>query len=117
MIEPKLEAYPDDIRTRSLLACFYGLLGERASFLAEEERVVSSGFNAGDFYILAAVAAKLGETDRAVELLRHTVWLGGISPLWERPFELAGVSLPASEALDEFHREYEALERRLRETY
>ena len=117
MLEPKLEAYPDDMRTRLSLACFYRLLGERASFLAVEERLVSSGFKSGAFYFLAAVRAKLGDTDAAVELLRHTVRLGRISPRWERPFELASVSLPASEAMDEFRREYQTLERRLRELY
>ena len=116
-LEPKLEAYPDNTRMRSYLASFYGLLGERASFLAEEERAVSSNVNSFALYELAAVRAKLGETDRAIELLRRTVRQGRILPFWERSFELASVSLPASEALDEFRREYETLERRLRETY
>jgi len=61
-------------------------LGERASFLAEDERAVSSNLNSDALYDLAAVRAKLGETDRAIELY-------------------------------EFRREYETLERRLRETY
>ncbi len=85
--------------------------------MAEDERAVSSGVQSAALYDLAAVAAKLGDTDRAVELLRHTVRLGGILPLWERSFEIVGVSFAASDALGEFRREYESLERRLRETY
>ena len=101
-----------------VLASLYGLLGDRASFLAEEKRAFATvGFHGGENYILAAVHAKLGDMEGAVELLRAMVRHGEISLLWRRDFEMASVPLPNSEAFQDFLKEYEALEQRLRETY
>ena len=117
LLKPKLEAYPDTIKMRVFLACFYGLLGERDSFLTEEERALSANVNSWELNYLAAVRAKLGETERAIELLRRIVQEGRIHPYWERAFEVASVPAPKSEAFDQFLEEYETQERRLREMY
>ena len=71
----------------------------------------------GENQTVAHVHAKLGEPDRAVELLRRMVKHGHLSALWERDFDPASVPLPESEAFDEFLKEYEALEQRLRGMY
>ena len=55
-------------------AGFHGLLGNDASFRAEEERGLSSG--ASILNTLATVHAKRGDTERAVELLRISLRKG-----------------------------------------
>ncbi len=116
-VTAKLEAYPDNAGMRLLLACFYGLLGEQASSLAEEERALASNVSGYAWYYLAAVRARLGDTERAIELLRRVVRRGRIEPLWE-PFLRRAFAPPMrSEAFDQFVKEYEAEAQRLREKY
>ena len=117
LVQPTLETYPDNNQFRLFLACFHGLLGEHASFLAEEERILEKGDFDFELYGLAAVHAKLGETERAVELLRNIMRQGSINPAWKSYFEIASVFPLESEAFRSFVEEYEAEERRLRETY
>ena len=68
-------------------------------------------------FLLAAVHARLGEPEQAVELLRRSVRDGRVNPYWRRSFEIASPTFLESEALDPFLEEYEAEERRLREKY
>ena len=113
----KLEAYPDNPGIRLFLACFYGLLGEQDSSLAEEERALASNVSVWSLYYLAAVRARLGDTERAIELLRRVVRRGRIEPWWESFLRLAFAPPMESEAFDEFVREYEREAERLRELY
>jgi tetratricopeptide (TPR) repeat protein len=118
LVKPRLEAHPDNMRLRLFLASFYGLLGERAAMLAEEERALEAAdFSSWEVHSLAAVHARRGDTERAVELLRRGLRQGLVYPSWEFSLRQAGVPLPESEAFDQFLREFEAEKRRLRETY
>ena len=118
LIKPNVEAYPDNFRSRLMLARLYGYLGDRASLIAEEERAFATdGFHDGANFYVADAHAKLGEPDRAVELLRRMVKHGKLDQLWERRFDFASIPIPESEAFDEFLKEYDALEQRLRDTY
>ena len=74
-------------------------------------------FNAWDTYYLAASLARVGEPERAVELLRGTVRMGRISPHWKLAFDVAAVPPLESESFARFLEEYETLEKRLRELY
>ena len=117
LTKPKVELYPDNQRMRLLLACFYGLLGERASMLAEEQGALENA-DVSDWTLLelAAVHAGLGETERTFELLRRSLRLGLVLPYWRRFLQLAAPNLE-SEALEAFVLEYEAEEQRLRKLY
>jgi len=118
MVKPRREAHPDNVRMRLLLASFYGLLGERASMLAEEKRgLQTADFSPPQVHVLAAVHAKRGDTERAVELLRRSLRQGLVDPTWEIYRRQAGAPLPKSEGFDQFLREFEAEERRLRAMY
>ena len=88
----KLGANPDMVKMRLFLACFYGLVGERALFLAEEERALSADLNAWELHYLAGVHAVLGETERAAELLLSTVRRGRLHTQWKLLFDLASLS-------------------------
>ena len=66
---------------------------------------------------LAAVHARLGEMEKAIELLRGVVREGRIQPSWKAFLRLAFAPPPKSEAFEELVREYEAEARRLRELY
>ena len=117
LLEPKLEAYPDNIRMRLYLAGFYGLLGEQ-SFSIEEERALSANIIPWGYEHLAAVHAKRGETERAIDLLRAALQQGLIHPQWKNDLWVI-TSAPSieSEAFAEFLAEFEAEEQRLRELY
>jgi serine/threonine protein kinase/tetratricopeptide (TPR) repeat protein len=117
ILEPRLKTAPDDPHTATYLACFYGLLGERSSFLAQERVVVASGYSFDGFWDLAAVEVRIGRADRAVELMRDAVRKGSLAPRWKRTFDIAAVPVPATEAMDAFRREYDSLDRRLRDRY
>ncbi len=119
VVKPKLEAFPDNVRLRLLSASFYGLLGERGSMLAEEERALNAADSSPwDIHHLAAVRAKMGDTERAIELLRLSLRRGLVLRSWERFFQMAGVPLPVeSEVFLKFVKDFEAEERRLVETY
>lgn len=117
ILEPTLDAFPDDARTATYLACYYGLLGEHSSFLAQERVVIAGGPHFDAFWDLVAIEARIGRADRAVELMRDAVRRGSLSPRWPLTFQIASVPIPSSEAMDAFRREYESLDRRLRELY
>jgi tetratricopeptide (TPR) repeat protein len=117
ILEPKVEAYPGDARAAAYLACFYGLLGERSSFLAQEKAVADADFPVEPISDLAAVELRIGRPDRAVEQMRTAVQNGALNPRWRHAFEVTSVALPESRAADAFRREYESLDRRLRELY
>jgi serine/threonine protein kinase/TolB-like protein/tetratricopeptide (TPR) repeat protein len=117
LLAPRLKASPDDPHTATYLACFYGLLGERSPFLALKRTLVATGYSFDGFWDLAAVEARVDGTERAVELMRAAVRKGTFSPRWERSFDIAAISLPASEAMDAFRQECEADDRRLRDLY
>ena len=116
LVEPKLEAYPDHLHMRLYLAELYALLGKRGSFSREDQLALETlhGFW---LYLRPAVHARLGETERAAELLLRTVRQGVITPFWKRMLEVASAPPLESEVFDQFLREYEAEERRLREMY
>ena len=115
LLTPRLEAYPDNVKMRLFLACFYGVLGEKAAFSAEEKRALSTKLNPWEFYYLAAVLAKLGETERSSEILLRTVQQGRIGPDFEWFFEtIASVPAPRSDALNEL---LKTEKRRLRDMY
>ena len=114
MVAPALEAYPDNVHLRLLLASFYGLLGDEAAFNAHEERALSADLNTWTFEFVVAVHARRGETERAVEILRQMV-RGGLTP--GGYLQLAFIPSLESEAYDAFLEEREALRESLRERY
>ena len=102
---------------RSSLASFYGLVGERDSFLAESQRALeSTDINPWALQRLATVHAKLGESERAVELLRRMLRSGRVEGHWRVLLRMAGVS-PDSPPYDQFREEYEVEHQRLLEMY
>ena len=112
-----LDDYPDHVGMRLFLASFLGLVGERDSFLVEEERALEiADVNPFELPALAAVHAKLGESERAVELLRRSLRSGRIDKLALAALEIAGVRLD-SPPYDQFLKEYEAEVQRLGELY
>ena len=117
LVEAELEAHPDHALLRFVLASFYSLRGERESALAEEKQALTGNVNGIGLVMLAAVRAKLGETDRAAELLRRALRQGGLPHVWKVLFEAASVPPPRSADFDQFVEEYEAEEQRLRELY
>ncbi len=85
------------------------------SLVAHEERALAStGVTPWVIHHLAAVRAKLGDTERALELLHQSLRQGLNYTTWKYFLEMASVPLPA---FDEFRREYETEVQRLRETY
>jgi len=81
-----------------LLASFYGYLGERATLSTETERALDSGdFFGWELTFLAVAHARLGETERAVELLRRGLRQGP-NLYWEELFEIASVPPLTSDA-------------------
>ena len=116
LVQSKLLAHPDHVGTRFYSASFYGLLGEEASFLAEEERALSSGFN---FLVdsLAAVHAKRGNTERAIELLHRSLRQGRTENSWKTFFKLSAIPPLESQSYDAFVKELEAEQERLRALY
>ncbi len=86
--------------------------------LAEEKRALETAdFSPRGVHFLAVVHAKRGDTERAVELLRRSLRQGLVYLTWKISFRQAGVPLPESEAFDEFLKDFEAEERRLRKMY
>ncbi len=72
LVRPKLETDPDNTNIRSTLASLQGFLGEREASLSEVARVFEvTDPNASEHVELAAGLAALGETERAVALLRE----------------------------------------------
>ena len=102
---------------RVLSASFLGLLGDEASFLEEEERALSSGFNAMWLQVLATVRARRGDMDGAIELLHEMLRRGRTSLHWKLYFSLAAISPLESELFDAFLAEFEAERERLRAIY
>ena len=97
------------------LACFYGVLGEKAAFLAEAERALSANVNLWELYYLAAVLVRTGETERASQLLLRIVRHGRIRPNVDWFFEaIASMPAPTSDTYKEL---VETQRRRFREMY
>jgi len=118
LVAPRLEAYPDNVRLRLLLAIFDTLLGRKEAFAAEIERVMEEpDFNAFELYYLAAAHFALGETEEGVEVLRRTLRMGRVSSSWKQYLKMASPTPPTSEAYSAFVEDFETRYRRLRETY
>ncbi len=115
LLKPDREAYPYNLKRRVFLACFHGVLGEKAAFFAELERALSTNVNLWECYLLAVVLARTGETERASELLLRIARQGRIRPDIDWLFETI-VSLPAPRS-DTFNELVETQTRRLREMY
>ena len=112
-----LESYPDNVAMRLFLASFYGLIGEHESFLAESRRALEvTDMDAYVLPSLAAVHARRGESERAVEILRRLLHSGRIDTRWKPQLRMAGTS-PDSPPYDQFLKEYEAERQRLLELY
>ncbi|HXV60342.1 MAG TPA: hypothetical protein VEK15_06575, partial [Vicinamibacteria bacterium] len=119
---PRLEESPDNRRFGLILAGFYGLLGDRGSMRAIEERTLGGAdWISWEVHWLALVHALRGEPDLAIELLHRALKLGLVDssrvPAWEVYFRVADVPMPENEAFTRFVGEYRAEARRLRETY
>ncbi len=114
----RVESDPDDVRMRVFLASFHGFLGERTALIAEEARAfaVDPDFNGYESKYLAAARATLGDTDRAVEILREQLRRGRLVD-WQMTIGALSPSLVEAAGFEEFRREYEAMDRRLRERY
>ncbi len=111
---------PESISMRLFLACFHGFLGEREALLMEETRALAAAREfdvvAWEIPALAAAHASVGNADRAVGLLRDLLQRGRlVSSLM--PFEGLSPSLLEAPGFEDFRREYEAMDRRLRERY
>lgn len=118
LVVPRLESNPDNMDLRLFLAIYRGLLGERASLLAEKKRFSETPYvGAMGFYYMAAILPALGETEQAVELLRHAIRQGRIEPTWIQYVKVGSASALESEPFQELLREYEEEDRRLRELY
>ena len=117
LLRPELEAYPEKVKMRVFLACFYGVLGKKTTFLAEAERALAASVNLWELYYLAAVLARTGETERASQLLLRIAGQGRIRPEvdLDRFFEtIASMPTPASDAYNQL---VETQSVRLREMY
>ncbi len=119
LVRLKLETDPENVSMRLVLASFHGFLGEREAFQTAEARALAMArefdVNALEIARLAAAHVSLGNTDRAVELMREGLTQGRLRGLgmFER-------LIP--EALDapgfaQIREEYAALRQRLRERY
>ncbi len=86
--------------------------------LAEEKLALEAAdFSHWEIYHLTAVHAKLGEPDRAVEILHRSLRQGFVYRSWEYFFQMAAVPVPESEAYRQFLLKFDAEARRLMETY
>ena len=89
----RLESYPDNVAMRLFLASFYGLIGDDESFLAESRRALEvTDMDAYALPGLAAVHARRGESERAVEILRRSLHSGRIEGTWRAFLQMAGTS-------------------------
>ena len=85
--------------------------------MAEEERALEiTDMNAYELQALAAVHGKLGEAERALELLRRSLRSGRIENQGIGHLKMAGVRLD-SPPYDQFLKEYEAEKQRLLALY
>ena len=101
---------------RTFSASFHGLLGDEASFRADEERALSSGVNPFS-NILATVHAKRGDTERAIELLRSSLRQGQATNYWRVDFQPLGGLPLESESFRAFLKEFEEERERLLAIY
>ncbi len=119
LVRLKLETDPENIKMRLFLTSFYGFLGEREAFQTAEARALAMArefdVNSLEFTQLAAAHASLGDTDRAVELLREQLARGRLRDLsvlrWLSP------ELLDAPAFAQFREDYDAMAERLRERY
>lgn len=116
LVEPRLEAHPDNLRMRVFTACYRGLLGEEEAILREGERVVSEGLASDDLQYLMSVLMRLGKGDAAVRLGRSMLRAGFVvRPDIARP-KLAFATLD-TEDYRRYQAELEAEQARLRARY
>ena len=81
----------------------------------QDEFLINPKISIWDLSILAAVHARQGDTDRAVELLRRTAQLDPFG--FQTWFEMAGVEVSETEELVQLLADFDAEIRRLREAY
>jgi TolB-like protein len=112
-----LAADPDSIGMRVYYASFLGVLGDAAGFEREEHEMIAraeaAGINPSELRYLASAHANLGNTGRAIELLRYALKRGRI---FGRPW-LSDPILERADGFDVLRREYRAAEERRRRLY
>lgn len=120
LVQPKLEAHPDNVRMRLFLACFQGLLGERDAFRREEKKAFEHPRVAAQqepLEFLVAVHARLGETEKMIELVRRIVEAGRVTNYFEHYVRLAFAAPVESDALDDLVQRAETERQRLLDEY
>ncbi len=117
LVVPMLEVDPGAVGMRLLLASFHGFLGHHAALAAEVERALATADHSPwELMYVAAAYGALGETARAAELLILLVRRGLLAQ-FSVVLAVLSPSLVDSAALQDFRREFEVLDRRLRERY
>ena len=120
LTQAALAANADSIGMRVFLASFHAFLGERAAFEREEASIFAAlaavpDLNPYEFLFLIGAHAHLGETKRALEILRDQFeagrlmglgYLGTIAP-----------TLTDDPSFADFRREYDVEKQRLRVLY
>jgi tetratricopeptide (TPR) repeat protein len=119
LAEAALEIDPDSIGLRMFFASFHALLGDQAAFAAEEDAALTAlaqvDLSPYQLLYLVGAHAHLGNTQRAVEILRRQLrdgrlaGLGFVGPV--------APELVDTDEFDEFRREYHAAKQRLRNRY
>ena len=119
LTQAALENDPDSIGLHLFLASFHGYLGERALFQSEEAdalaTLVDANINPYGLLYLVGAHAHLGNTERALDILRRQLRDGRL-PALGYVGTVAPTLLDTSEFTD-FRREYEAERQRLRDRY
>jgi tetratricopeptide (TPR) repeat protein len=116
----EIQAHPENAFTRSALVCGYGMLGNRELMSAEEPRLLMDNPDNGMVLAMLGWAhAAIGDNDRAVELLRGALRKGSRQQLRCFPCleNLGAEGLRKSPAYQQFVKELEGTERRLRALY
>ncbi len=122
MLTARLEVYPENIDARSLLARAYAALRDQASAQAEMARIVEvpRRFERLAPHALVGLAvshAVVGDTDRALELLRLTLRRGSFDAITQARVVLEAGPVSQTPAFQAFFADYESAQQRLREIY
>jgi serine/threonine protein kinase/TolB-like protein len=109
----------ESVGMRLFLASFLGVLGDHAGFAREESTALAlmttADLNPWELVFLAGVHAYLGNTARALEILRDTLRGGR---LISRPWmTMVAPTLPQAAGFDDFLREYLAADQQRRRRY
>ncbi|TDI44681.1 MAG: hypothetical protein E2P02_09040 [Acidobacteria bacterium] len=103
---------------RSYLAGFRALLTGSLAPLHEADRTWrAAGYYGWEIENLIAPMVQLGDTEAAIELLRESVRRGHLFIIWKTSLEIASLTLPPSETLQQLNAEHEALKSRLRKRF